>query len=513
MRRKPSLGLIILVTGLAIVVTFWLTRDPAPVNGDSPTAFVVEPRDLPIVLQEKGELKAKNSVEIKCEIEGRTRILFLVPEGSVVKKGDLLVELASDQIEEKLRAERLKETAAIAASEAATKEYEIQLDQNASDIRKGELAVRIAELNKNKYEEGDWEQAKQEARLNLERAQEELRRATEKLADSEKLAAKNFISQLDLDDDKFRAYEAQISLQKAELALEILQKYTHEVDRARVESDWEEAKKELERIRKSADANEAKKKANKEGKQTELDYIQQEIKKYEGQLANCKIYAPSAGFVVYYNEDHRWGGETQIREGVEVHERQSILTIPDPAVMTAILRIHEAKVDKVQVGQKALVEVEGVPGETFTGQITKIARLADSRNRWLNQDLKEYETEVTLDPAEVELKPGATARVQIMVDHLEDVLAVPVQSIYSKAGQSFVFLDKGDDYGEPVPVRLGASNAEYVEVREGLKSGTAVLLAISEEMKRLIPDVAPPELEMPARLEPRRAGGPAVPAG
>jgi hypothetical protein len=65
-------------------------------------------------------------------------------------------------------------------------------------------------------------------------------------------------------------------------------------------------------------------------------------------------------------------------------------------------------------------------------------------------------------------------------------------------------------------VQLGASNAEYVEVRQGLKPGSAVLLAISDEMRRLIPDTTPPEVEMPPRQEPRgqsggeprRAGGP-----
>jgi HlyD family secretion protein len=494
-----------------LVGAFWITRSNSGPGGQTAVGFTVQPRELPIVLQEKGELKAKNSVDIKCEIEGRTRILSLVPEGSVVAEGDLLVELASDQIQEKLQAERLKETSADAAHEAAVKEYEIQLDQNASDIRKGELAVRIARLNLQKYEQGDWQQQLQEAELNLKRAEESRRRAVEKLEDSEKLAAKNFISQLDLDDDRFAAYETQIALQKAQLAKEILVKYTNPVDLEQKRSDLHEAEKELERIRKSAEANAAKKKANMESKATELDYIRKQIAKYEEQLAKCEIKAPSAGFVVYYNEGRWWGGDTQIREGAEVHERQTILTIPDPAVMTVILRIHEAKVDKIAVGQEALVEIEGVPGRTFAGKITKIAKLADSRNRWLNPDLKEYETEITLDPTDIELKPGATARAQIMVDNLTDVLAVPVQSIYSKSGQSYVFLDKGRGKAQPVPVSLGASNSEYVEVRDGLEAGSTVLLAITDDMKRLIPDTAPnggaaPE---PPRVKHARRAGPA----
>ena len=55
-------------------------------------------------------------------------------------------------------------------------------------------------------------------------------------------------------------------MQKAELAKEILGKYTNPVDLEQKQSDLHEAEKELERIRKSAEANAAKKKANMEGK-------------------------------------------------------------------------------------------------------------------------------------------------------------------------------------------------------------------------------------------------------
>lgn len=496
--RKWVIGL-----GIALVVMLggqWMWGGSGDEAGNM-ESFAVEARSLRIVLSEKGELKAKKSVDIRCEIEGRTRILSLVSEGTEVEKGDLLVELASDQIEEKLQAERLKETSAIAAKEAAEKEYEIQIDENASNIRKGELAVTIARLNLEKYREGDWGQQLQAADLDLKRAQEQLRRATDKLVDSEKLAEKNFISQLDLDDDRFREYEAQISLDKAKLGKEILVKYTNPVDLQQKESDLHEAEQELERIKKSAEANASKKKAAQNSKATELAYIQKQIEKYEDQLAKCKIIAPSSGFVVYYNPGRYWGGDRQIQEGAEVHERQTILTIPDPSVMTVVLRIHEAKVDKIQVGQKVLVEVEGARGVTFNGEITKIAMLADSRNRWLNPDLKEYETEITLDATDAELKPGATAKAEILVDQLEDVVAVPVQSIFSKSGRNYVFLDQGRGRGEPVRVELGSSNTDYVEVRSGLEAGQAILLAVSDDMKRLIPDVkaeaGPPEERSP----------------
>ena len=67
--------------------------------------------------------------------------------------------------------------------------------------------------------------------------------------------------------------------------------------------------------------------------------------------------------------------------------------------------------------------------ELLPASVQKIAVLADSQNRWLNPNLKEYETEVLLAGSFQELKPGATARVEIQLAELNDVLAVPVQAV------------------------------------------------------------------------------------
>ena len=108
--------------------------------------------------------------------------------------------------------------------------------------------------------------------------------------------------------------------------------------------------------------------------------------------------------------------------------------LPDTSKMIVAVRVHEAKTDKLEMGQFARIEVEGYPDRQFSGKVTKIAVLADTQNRWLNPDLKEYETEITLDPTDITLKPGVTAYVEIVVETVENALAVPVQSHAQKLG-------------------------------------------------------------------------------
>ena len=98
-----------------------------------------------------------------------------------------------------------------------------------------------------------------------------------------------------------------------------------------------------------------------------------------------------------------------------------------------------------------------------------------------------------MDPVDdIALKPGVTAYVDILVETVENRLALPVQAIYPKGGRRYVF--KADD-GEAVPVevQLGAIGTEWAEVRGGLSDNEKILLAFSDEHKRLAPDLPPDE--------------------
>jgi len=178
--------------------------------------------------------------------------------------------------------------------------------------------------------------------------------------------------------------------------------------------------------------------------------------------------------------------------------------------------VHEAKTDKLSVGQSVDVKVEGLPDERFSGRVAKIAVLADSQNRWLNPDLKEYETEITLDPTDVPLKPGVTAYVEILVETVEDKLAIPVQAVYSKSGRRYVF--RGEEAKLlPVEIELRAIGTEWAEVSDGLSGGEEILLAFSDEEKRLIPDLSPNGRHADRGSEPppahREAARPPAPGG
>lgn len=484
--RWPLILLLVVLAGLSIggytVVRGWMQ----PAEARDIQLFTVTPRSFPVILEEKGELKAANSIEIRSEVEGKATIISIIDEGKYVKKGDLLVEMASDTIDTNIRDTEIKEANALAAYEAARKEYEILQDENASKIRKAELALQLAQLGYDKYKSGESMELRQTAELALAKARSVLERAQSDLKDSEDLFKQGFITRIELENDKFEAYEAELELQKAQTALEVLEKYTIPMALREKSSDVTEAEKELDRTRKAAAASEAKAQADVAGKKSELDLVREKLAKYRDQKAKARIVAPADGLVVYARPDRWWRDDNQIQKGTQVFERQSLIELPDTSSMKVVIRVHEAQTEHLKLGLPATVQIEGFSGRTFSGSISKIAVLADSQNRWLNPNLKEYETEILLDGNFKDLKPGITARAQVQIAQLSRVLAVPLQAVFGKGSRYFVFVDNNGTV-EAREVRVGMSSSEYVEIKKGLSEGENVRLAVTEQMKLLLP--------------------------
>jgi multidrug efflux pump subunit AcrA (membrane-fusion protein) len=138
-------------------------------------------------------------------------------------------------------------------------------------------------------------------------------------------------------------------------------------------------------------------------------------------------------------------------------------------------KIHESNIKKVKQGQKVRIRVDAFPDELLTGTVDKVAVLPNAQNRWLNPDLKVYDTFIIIDGTHPWLKPGMTAQVEIQVAELKDVLYVPLQSVFNIENQQVCYVQKGNEIEMRV-VKTGEFNESFIEIKEGLKEGEKVLL-------------------------------------
>jgi HlyD family secretion protein len=125
--------------------------------------FEVAKGPLTISVTESGTIKAKEQVILKSEVEGRSTILSLIPEGTHVKKGDLLVELDASQLMDTRVDQMIKVQNAEAAFIRARENLEVVKNQAASDVEKASLTLVFATEDLRKYKAGEFPMKMKEA--------------------------------------------------------------------------------------------------------------------------------------------------------------------------------------------------------------------------------------------------------------------------------------------------------------------------------------------------------------
>jgi hypothetical protein len=148
-KRFWIIFLLLIIGGAAIVLSGWM-RTPlsAETDGDSGT-FTVREDDLVITVTESGNIKAQESTDVMCEVEGRgVEIASIIPEGTVitpedVANGKILCQLNAAELQDNYNRELIDFSAAKANYLGAQEAYLIQKKQNESDIAAAQLAVEF----------------------------------------------------------------------------------------------------------------------------------------------------------------------------------------------------------------------------------------------------------------------------------------------------------------------------------------------------------------------------------
>lgn len=397
----------------------------------------VKRTDLLITVTEDGNVESSKNLEIKCEVPGPITILNIVPDGSQVKEGDVLVELDYSTLDESILTQQIVKSKAEASKITAEKNFE---------------AAKIAV---EEYREGTFMQEMQQLEADIVVARQNQSTAENQLQYSEKMHRKGFVTSLDVESKQFAVEQAKLNMAVAETKKDVLAKFTKQ--------------KMLEDLTSKRDGAEALMKA-------ENDSFTQEARKlqrYEDQKSKCTILAKLDGMVVYANDTSgaRWGQQgPKIEQGAQVNQFQAIVRMPDLKNMQVKALVHETKVDRLRLGMRARIKIQD---REFQGEIASIANQPEPTS-WFSGSVKEYATIVKIDGEPEELKPGMTAEVEILVEDKKDVLTIPVQCIVEKGGKFYAWVRTADGV-EPRELMLGGTNDTVFEIIDGLKEGERVL--------------------------------------
>ncbi|MCU0657032.1 MAG: efflux RND transporter periplasmic adaptor subunit [Polyangiaceae bacterium] len=146
-----------------------------------------------------------------------------------------------------------------------------------------------------------------------------------------------------------------------------------------------------------------------------------------------------------------------------------VLTLQRVDQLRVFVAVTEREAGGLAVGMQARVQVDALPGQSFEGQVVRIAPAFDTASRTLD-------AEVHLPNPRLELRPGMYGRAFLRLAVHPQAAVIPATAVQVSNRQSYVFVIDGDK-ARRQPIRPGVDGGTWVEVLEGLKPGEDVVVA------------------------------------
>lgn len=212
-----------------------------------------------------------------------------------------------------------------------------------------------------------------------------------------------------------------------------------------------------------------------------LRQAKMELTSQESKMAKLVITAPISGVFRENDEDtsasENSGVTGPIQVGDELEPNDAVGRIVNNSSYEVVVNIDELDISQVQLGQKAAVTIDALPGQTLEGTVVEIAE-----EGVVQSGAAYYPVTISLPPISG-LKAGMTANARIHVASKESTLLLPVEAVQESNGQYFVLVPTSSpSEGGKVTrkeIKVGLHNESYVEVLAGLNEGDKVVVSQS----------------------------------
>lgn len=154
----------------------------------------------------------------------------------------------------------------------------------------------------------------------------------------------------------------------------------------------------------------------------------------------------------------------------------AIITVVRMDRLRVFLTLNETDAMGVAVGMDAHVELDALPGRSFTGKVVRVAPSFDPLTRTL-------EAEVQLPNDSGELRPGMYGRGSIRRETHPNTAVLPVNAVQISSKQKYVFV-LHDTKVERRAITTGAEveDGALLEVRSGITPGEEVVIAGADSL-------------------------------
>lgn len=240
--------------------------------------------------------------------------------------------------------------------------------------------------------------------------------------------------------------------------------------------DLEQQKREIEmeKLRKKLDAQRRINEQTIRGLTSQLMQQEQQLQFFNDQLKQLIILAPMDGLLVYAESPYMaaiyasggsiaFGGN--LKMGSTVRRQQALFHLPDLDHMQVNLMVSETDFKRISKGQKVYITPESVRDQIFSGSVSSISLVGEVIKP--QSKVKYYKIMVGIDSTDYRLRPGLSARCDIMINEIRDTLVVPTVCIHQTDTLKFVY-QRSESWFDTVFIQSGIGNATETVITKGL---------------------------------------------
>jgi membrane fusion protein, copper/silver efflux system len=156
-----------------------------------------------------------------------------------------------------------------------------------------------------------------------------------------------------------------------------------------------------------------------------------------------------------------------VQQGQYVDPSAVMFEVADLSTVWVLADVYEYQIDRISVGQRGILELVGLPGRTFTGQVQFIYPSIDAATRTLRVRFE-------FPNLDLKLRPGMYGNVQLQLGKKIGPV-IPAEALVDTGEVQYVFLALGGGHFEPRRVRVGERSGEMVQILEGVDEGDVVV--------------------------------------
>jgi multidrug efflux pump subunit AcrA (membrane-fusion protein) len=164
----------------------------------------------------------------------------------------------------------------------------------------------------------------------------------------------------------------------------------------------------------------------------------------------------------------------QYREGDTTFSGRNIADVVENGKMEVRAKVTETDRDNLQAGQTATVQVDALPGRTFTAKVGALGSGASRGSFFETSAVRQFDINLQLDNPDPQMRAGSSLRVVIDGREIKDAIHIPRQAVFEKAGKTYVFLQIGDRFDRR-DVKV-VNRTEGRAVITGINEGDAIAL-------------------------------------